>query len=75
MVERTRPPIVSRGSRQRLRQIRWRDNWSAEMSWLAIWIAIVLCLIIPWLVRNTDSAAVSPARGARQPTALTNDRP
>lgn len=47
MLEGTRPPIVFRGSRRRLRQIRLRDNWSAEMSWLAIWIVIILCLIIP----------------------------
>jgi hypothetical protein len=32
-----------RGSRRRLRQIRFRDHWSGEMSFL---VAIVLLLIV-----------------------------
>jgi hypothetical protein len=75
MVESTRPPIVFRGSRRRLRQIRFRGNWSAEMSWLAIWIVVVLCLILPWLVRSADRASGIAVQPRRPPTVVTSDDP
>jgi hypothetical protein len=75
MVESTRPPIIFRGSRRRLRRIQFRDNWSAEMSWLAIWIVIVLGLTIPWLVRSIDSASHSARQAHQQPTVSMNDHP
>ena len=75
MVESTRPPIVFRGSRRRLRQIRFRGNWFAEMSWLTFWIMIVLCLMIPWLIRRSDRAASAAVQPSRLAPVLTVDRP
>jgi hypothetical protein len=36
-----------RGSRRRLRQIRFRDNWSAEMSFL-FGVVLLLILLMFW---------------------------
>ena len=36
----TRPPMVFRGSRRRLRHIRMRGNWSVEMTWLLVGVMV-----------------------------------
>jgi hypothetical protein len=45
MGEGIRPPLVVRGSRRRLRQIRLRGNWSTAMWWLVIWLVGTLWLV------------------------------
>ena len=73
MVGSTRPPLALRGSRRRFRRIRFREHWSAGMSWLVIWIVIVLGLIVPWLVRTADNESDSTLQRRRQPRSLTSD--
>jgi hypothetical protein len=46
------PGLTFRGSRRRLRQIRFRGNWSREMSFLIIAIVLVLLFLVPWLIRH-----------------------
>ncbi len=46
-----RPPMVFRGSRRRIRQIRMRDHWSVELSWLLAGILLGVWLAVR-LVRN-----------------------
>ena len=46
-----RPPIRFRGSRRRVRQLRMRDHWSVEMSWLLAGILIGVWLAVR-VVRN-----------------------
>ena len=47
-----RPGLTFRGSRRRLRRIRFRDNWSREMWFLVIVITLTLLLVVPWLIRH-----------------------
>ena len=47
-----RPGRWYRGSRQRLRRIRLRDNWSLELWLLIAWVAFLLFVVVPWMVRQ-----------------------
>jgi hypothetical protein len=41
-----------RGSRRRLRNIRLRGNASAEV-WLFVgWVAFLLLVVVPWMIRQ-----------------------
>jgi hypothetical protein len=51
-IEGNRPGLTFRGSRRRLRQIRFRDNWSRQMSFLIIVIVLTLLLVVPWLIQH-----------------------
>jgi hypothetical protein len=47
-----RPAKIYRGSRRRLRQIRFRGNGSAEL-WLFVgWVAFLLFVVLPWMIRQ-----------------------
>jgi hypothetical protein len=47
-----RPAKTYRGSRQRLRSIRLRGNASAEL-WLFVgWVAFLLLVVVPWMIRQ-----------------------
>jgi hypothetical protein len=41
-----------RGSRRRLKQIRLRGNSSAEVWLLAGWVAFLLLVVLPWMMRD-----------------------
>ena len=73
MREGTRPDMVFRGSRRRLRQIRVRDNWSVEMWWLAIWVVLVFCLL-GRLTMSTGDRDPSTGGPLGQPTISADDR-
>jgi len=45
-----RPGLTFRGSRRRLTQLRFRDNWSREMWFLVIVMGLTLLFLLPWLV-------------------------
>ena len=51
----TRRSREFRGSRRRLRRIRFRDYWTAGMSWLTLLMLILLCVIVPWLIRTSNT--------------------
>jgi hypothetical protein len=41
-----------RGSRRRFRQLRLRGNASAEL-WLFVgWVAFLLLIVVPWMIRQ-----------------------
>jgi hypothetical protein len=42
-----------RGSRQRLRRIRLRGNGSLELWLLVLWVAFVLLVVVPWMLRQS----------------------
>jgi hypothetical protein len=48
-----RPPKTFRGSRQRLRRIRLRGNGSLELWLLILWVAFVLLVVVPWMLRQS----------------------
>jgi hypothetical protein len=48
----SRQPLIYRASKQRIRRIRMRPNWSGEMWLLVAWMLLLLFVIIPWLVRH-----------------------
>jgi hypothetical protein len=47
-----RPGKVYRGSRKRVRRIRFRDNWAVELWLLVAVILFVLFVVVPWLVQH-----------------------
>jgi hypothetical protein len=47
-----RPALMFRGSRRRLRQIRFRNSWSREMWFLVIVMTLALLFLIPLLIRH-----------------------
>lgn len=54
-----------RGSRRRLRRIRFRSNWSLEMVLFLLWLLFVLTVLIPWMVRHPHNDA--PEQGHAEP--------
>jgi hypothetical protein len=57
-----------RGSRRRLRGIRFRDHWSAGMSWLTLGMLIVLFLVVPWLIRASNTTPEDAPHSRSEPT-------
>ena len=55
-----------RGSRGRLRKIRFRGNWSIEVVILILSMLLVLTVLIPWLVRHPLDDV--PEHGPQEPT-------
>jgi hypothetical protein len=47
-----RPGRFYRGSRRRLRRIRFRGNWSLEIVFFVIWLLFALFVLVPWIVRH-----------------------
>jgi hypothetical protein len=43
---------VYRGSRRRVRRIRFRGNWAVELWILVAVILFVLFVVVPWLVQH-----------------------
>ena len=74
MQGRSRPAMVFRGSRRRLRRIRVRDNWSREMVWLGIWIVIVLCLVGRLVVSTNGDRTAGGVWHRWQPSVSADDR-
>jgi len=48
-----RPPKKYRGSRRRLRRIKLRGNGSLELWLLVLWVAFVLLVVVPWMLRQS----------------------
>jgi hypothetical protein len=42
-----------RGSRRRVRKIRFRGNWSIEIVIFILSMLLVLTVLIPWIVRHS----------------------
>ena len=62
--------MTNRGSRKRIRAIRFRDNWSVEV-WVFLAVMLFAALVgVPWLIRHPpihhhhDNEWVAP--GSRQ---------
>jgi hypothetical protein len=51
----TRPAMVYRGSRARLRRIRLRGNGSLPLVWIALTIIVVSLILIARLARSDGS--------------------
>ena len=47
-----RSTLTFRGSRRRLRRIRFRDNWTKEMWLLVAFVLALLLLLFPWFVHH-----------------------
>jgi hypothetical protein len=47
-----RPAKVYRGSRRRVRAIKMRHNGSRELWLFVAWVAFVLFVVLPWMVRH-----------------------
>jgi hypothetical protein len=47
-----RPAKVFRGSRKRIRAIRWRGNGSPGLWLMLIWVLFLLFILVPWMVRH-----------------------
>jgi hypothetical protein len=47
-----RPARIYRGSRRRLRQIRVRGNGSAGLWMFVAWVAFLLLVVVPWMIRQ-----------------------
>jgi hypothetical protein len=43
---------VYRGSRKRVRRIKWRGNTSVELWIVVVLMLFVLCVGIPWLIKH-----------------------
>jgi hypothetical protein len=41
-----------RGSRRKLKQLRLRGNSSAELWLLVAWVAFLLFVVLPWMIRQ-----------------------
>jgi hypothetical protein len=50
---RPRPPRVYRGSPRRLRAITPRGNGSAELWLFVAWVAFLLLVALPWMIRHS----------------------
>jgi hypothetical protein len=48
-----RPPKQYRGSKRRIKRIKWRRNGSLEMWLLAGWVAFLLLVVLPWMIRHS----------------------
>jgi hypothetical protein len=48
----SRPGKSYRGSRRRLRQIKVRGSGSAELWVLVAWVAFLLFVVVPWMIRQ-----------------------
>jgi hypothetical protein len=48
----TRANKVYRGSRRRFRRIRLRGNGSVEFWLLVAWVAFLLLVVLPWMIRQ-----------------------
>jgi hypothetical protein len=47
-----RPAKWYRGSKQRLRRIQLRGNWSLELWLLIAWVTFLLLVVVPWMIRQ-----------------------
>jgi hypothetical protein len=47
-----RSTLTFRGSRRRLRRIRFRENWTRDMWLLLVFVVLTVLLLFPWLVRH-----------------------
>jgi hypothetical protein len=48
-----RPSFTPRGSRRRLKRIKVRGNSSLELWLLIAWVAFLLVIVLPWLLRHS----------------------
>jgi hypothetical protein len=48
-----RPPKTYRGSRKRVRRIKMRDNGSWEFWVLVGWLAFLVLVVLPWMIRHS----------------------
>jgi hypothetical protein len=50
----SRPGKRYSGSRRRLKQIRIRGDFSWELWLLAGWVAFLVFVVLPWMIRYTN---------------------
>jgi hypothetical protein len=48
-----RPPLTLRGSRRRLKRIKIRGNSSLELWLLVGWLAFLVLIVLPWMMRHS----------------------
>jgi hypothetical protein len=49
-----RAPKIYRGSRKRIRAIKMRDNGSWELWLLVGWLAFLVLVVLPWMIRHSQ---------------------
>jgi len=49
----SRPPKTCRGSRTRVRRIKKRDNGSWQFWLLLGWLAFLVLVVLPWMIRHS----------------------
>jgi len=47
-----RSSLTDRGSRRRLRRIRFRENWTRDMGLLVAFVVLTILVLFPWLVKH-----------------------
>ena len=47
-----RSSVTYRGSRRRLRRIRFRENWTRDMWLLVAFVVLTILVLFPWLVKH-----------------------
>ena len=47
---------IYRGSRRRLRRIKWRDHTPAEFWLFVVFMLLILIVLIPWLIKHPPPA-------------------
>jgi hypothetical protein len=50
----SRAPKTYRGSRKRIRQIKMRHNGSWELWLLVAWLAFLVLVVLPWMIRYSQ---------------------
>ena len=48
-----RPSFTPRGSRRRLKRIKAKGNHSLELWILVAWVAFLLVIVLPWMLRHS----------------------
>jgi len=49
----SRPPKTYRGSHKRVRRIKMRDSASWELWVLIGWLAFLVLVVLPWMIRHS----------------------
>jgi hypothetical protein len=49
----SRPPKTYRGSHKRVRRIKMRDSGSWELWVLIGWLAFLVLVVLPWMIRHS----------------------
>ena len=62
----SRPAKAYRGSRRRVRRIKWRGNDSWELWVLILWVAFLLLVVVPWMMSQPLTTRWGSFAGSRR---------